>query len=169
MQDMPKSGDSLQTLVETYASLVYRLAYVRTGTRHDADDIFQEVFLRYVSSKPAFGDQEHEKAWFIRVTVNCCINLHKSAWRKKTAALSDQPQYMQDMPDRMEYDDLKAALALLPEKSRTVIHLHYFEGMTAEDIAGAIRIPASSVRVILSRTRKKLKAYLTDKEVCAHV
>ncbi|MDE6844540.1 MAG: hypothetical protein K2J99_02060 [Lachnospiraceae bacterium] len=57
--------------------------------RYDADDIHQDVFVRFLKKQPRFDDEEHEKAWFIRVTVNCCTNYHKTAWRRKTVSLSE--------------------------------------------------------------------------------
>ena len=169
MEERPNPTDAaFHNVLVSYSLLVYRLAYVRTGNRHDADDIYQEVFLRYVKANPAFESEEHGKAWFIRVTVNLCSNLLKSAWRKRTVILSDQPGYMDDIQDE-DYGELKAALLMLPPRSRTVIHLFYFENMTAEAIAKTLRMPASSVRVMLSRTRKKLKTYLIGEEAHVHV
>jgi RNA polymerase sigma-70 factor (ECF subfamily) len=161
--------DSYQALIDRHSLLVYRLAYMRTGNTYDADDIYQEVFLRCVRAKPKFRDEEHERAFLIRVTVNVSKNLLKSAWRRRTVPLLDQAVYMQDLPLQGECDDLKAALQALPKKSRTIIHLHYFENMTAEEIAKVLRIPASSVRVDLSRTRKKLKMKLMEEEALANV
>ena len=69
--------------------MVYRLAFARMGTKYDADEIFQEVFLRYLKKCPAFHDEEHEKAWFLRVTVNCCNKMHMSAWRRHTVELEE--------------------------------------------------------------------------------
>jgi RNA polymerase sigma-70 factor, ECF subfamily len=161
--------DSYQELIDRHSLLVYRLAYMRTGNKYDADDIYQEVFLRCVSAKPQFRDEEHERAYLIRVTVNVSKNLLKSAWHRRTAPLLNQEGYMQDQSLHGECDDLKAALQALPKKSRTIIHLHYFENMTAEEIAKALHMPASSVRVDLSRTRRKLKIKLMGEEALANV
>jgi RNA polymerase sigma-70 factor (ECF subfamily) len=163
------SADSYQALIDRYSLLVYRLAYVRTGNKFDADDIYQEVFLRCVRAKPQFRDEEHERAFLIRVTVNVSKNLLKSAWRRRTVPLFDQADFMQDLPLAGECDDLKAAIQKLPKKSRTIIHLHYFENMTAVEIGKALHIPASSVRVDLSRTRTKLKIILMGEEALANV
>ena len=65
-------------VVACYGAMVYRLAYARLQNRHDADDIFQEVFLRYVRRGPVFASYEHGKAWFLRVTINCCKNFWMS-------------------------------------------------------------------------------------------
>ena len=65
--------DSLsnEAMVKKYADMVYRLALVRTGNSWDADEVFQEVFLRYFRKKPVFTDENHRKAWLLKVTVNC--------------------------------------------------------------------------------------------------
>lgn len=163
----PQAREIIQSVIERHSLMVYRLAYVRAGTRHDADDIYQEVFLRYISSSPSFKCPEHEKAWFIRVTVNVSRNFLKSVWRKRTVTLTEEAGYMEDLYSGCT-SGLKEALAALPEKSRTVIHLHYFENMTAEEIAGALHMNAPAVRMMLSRARKKLKATLDTEEACAH-
>jgi RNA polymerase sigma-70 factor (ECF subfamily) len=163
----PQAREIIQSVIERHSLMVYRLAYVRTGTRHDADDIYQEVFLRYITASPAFTCPEHEKAWFIRVTVNVSRNFLKSAWRKRTVTLTEEAGYMEDMfPGSAS--GLKEALSALPEKSRMVIHLHYYENMTAEEIAAALHLTAPAVRMILSRARKKLKKTLRKEEAFAH-
>ena len=169
MAETPRqTNDLVQEIINRYSQLIYRLAYVRTGNRHDADDIYQEVFLRYVKACPSFRSEEHGKAWFIRVTANISNNLLKSAWRRKTVGIEDNAGYMDNIPIE-EYSDLKAALMHLPAVSLTVIHLYYFENMKADDIAKTLHMPSSSVRVQLSRTRKKLKTYLTVEEAQARV
>ena len=71
-----------EQLVSVYGDMVYRLAYAQTRSRHDADDIFQEVFLQTVRKRPVFDSVEHEKAWLLRVTLNCL----KSHWRRGDCA-----------------------------------------------------------------------------------
>ncbi len=162
-------ASSMQALIERHSPLVYRLAYVRSGNRHDAEDVFQEVFLRCVKAQPVFHDEEHERAFLIRVTVNVSRNLFASAWRRRIVPLEERMGLMQDPSLDGEYEDLLAALNTLPQKSRTILHLFYYENMTAEEIAKALHIPPSSVRVSLSRTRKKLKICLTAEEVLSNV
>lgn len=58
-------GDSVENVIQFYSGMVYRLAFARTGTKYDADEIFQEVFLRYIKKRPKFNDEEHRKAWLI--------------------------------------------------------------------------------------------------------
>lgn len=62
--------------IELYADTVRRLCIVHLKNHADAEDIFQTVFLKYVLSSVAFENDAHEKAWFIRVTVNACKDLY---------------------------------------------------------------------------------------------
>ena len=146
-------------VVAQYGNMVYRLAYARLQNRHDADDIFQEVFLRYIRRAPQFSNREHEKAWFLRTTINCCKNHWASAWQRKTTGLSEvlEQPIVHDNEDAQLLAD---ALAKLDGKYRVVLHLYYYEGMTAEQIARLQNIPAGTVRMQLSRGRTMLKELL---------
>ena len=87
-----RTGDSVAAAIERYGAMVYRLAYARTRSAADADDIFQEVFLKLLTHAPAFQSDGHEKAWLIRSRVNASVNLLKSAWRRlEGAPLPDSP------------------------------------------------------------------------------
>ena len=75
--------------VRRYSDMVYRLAFARTGNTADAEDVYQEVFLRYLRSDPQFTSEEHRKAWLLRVTINCAKKLHAAPWRRRTEPLSE--------------------------------------------------------------------------------
>ena len=81
--------EEARAAVERYGPMVYRLALAQTHSAHDADDVFQEVFLRYVRGAPDFTEEEHRKAWLLRVTANCCKKLRGSFWNKHTVSLSE--------------------------------------------------------------------------------
>lgn len=83
------ADDLLKETIEQYSPFVYRLAYSLVKSRSDADDIHQEVFIAYIKKRPGFESEEHERAWFIRVTVNFCKNLQKSAWKRKIVSLTE--------------------------------------------------------------------------------
>ena len=146
------TDDSMEYLIQKHAKTVYRLALARTGQKSDAEDVFQEVFLRYVRKKPRFQSEEHEKAWFLRVTVNCANNLYLSAFRKNTAPLDEKMLApVQDEPFLEEY------LQQLSPICRTVIHLYYYEGLQTEEIAKLLHKSPSTIRATLTRARKALK------------
>ena len=155
-------------VVAQYGNMVYRLAFAKLQNRHDADDIFQEVFLRYIRRAPQFSNREHEKAWFLRTTINCCKNYWASAWQRKTTGLSE----VSEQPVVYDNEDaqlLAEALAKLAHKYRVVLHLYYYEGLTAEEIGKVQGIPAGTVRMQLSRGRAMLKELLlqSDSELFA--
>lgn len=89
MHESLRTNDYVDDIIEEYSRTVYRLAYAQTKNKNDADDVFQEVFLRYIRKKPSFGSKEHEKAWFIRVTINCCKNIWISTKKRNTAQLDE--------------------------------------------------------------------------------
>ena len=125
---MDRTSQAEET-VRRYSDMVYRLAFARTGNTADAEDVYQEVFLRYLRSDPQFTSEEHRKAWLLRVTVNCCKKLHRSFWRRNTVALSEA------IPARNpEEGELLELLKGLPEKYRAVLHLYYYEGYQTAEI-----------------------------------
>lgn len=148
--------DGLEQVIRRYADIVYRLAYARMGNPADADDVFQDVFLRYAEKAPAFADEEHRKAWLIRVTVNRCRSHYRSSWWRRIVPMEGAAQAEAPSHDPA----LEAALAKLPAKYRDVIHLYYFENYAAEEIAALLELPPATVRSQLARARKKLEQLL---------
>ena len=146
---------------EKYADEVYRLAFVRTGSRSDSDDILQEVFLRYMRAWDKMQSEEHVKATLIRITVNCSIGLLTSAWFKKTVPLDE------NIPTADEYGEgnVLGEVLKLPLKYRTVIHLYYYMGYSVEEIAELTKTNPSTVKTRLSRARGRLKKTLEAEDL----
>ena len=153
---MAYTQEQMQRFVVEYGPCVYRLAMAQLRHSADADDVYQEVFLRLIRSKPEFESPAHQKAWFIRVTVNCCRDLLKKHNRR------DLPLEERDQHPRQaeEYDALAFALDALPERYRTLVHLYYYEGYRTEEIAQLLKMNASTVRSGLKRARKRLKDFM---------
>ena len=158
--------EEAQRLVEAHGQAVYRLAYARTGSRADAEDVTQETFLRLVSAAPVFRDGDHCRAWLLRVALNCAADLHRSAWRRRSAPLEEAAALA--APEREEDGVLEAVLAL-PEAYRAPVHLFYYEGMSVEEIARVLGKGAGAVRTRLSRARRMLREMLSETEGEAHV
>ena len=153
--------EEARRLVEEYGSMVYRLAYARTGSRADAEDITQEVFLRLVRAAPAFRDGEHRRAWLLRVTANCAKDFFRAPWRRhrpleEAAALA--------APGPEEGRGVLGAVLALPERYRTVVHLFYYEELSVAEIAAALGKSEGAVRTRLSRARGMLRAALAGEE-----
>jgi len=151
--------NSLEDVVAKYSNMVYKLAVCQMRNKNDADDIFQEVFFRYVKTRPCFDSEEHRKAWLIRVTVNCCKSMYSSAWLKKIVPLDDTITF-----ETKEENDLFSELQKLPLKYRMVIHLFYYEDMSIDDICMALNKKPSAVKMQLLRARKMLKEIIKEED-----
>ena len=151
--------EDTERVILQYSDMVYRLAFSRTGTREDADDIYQEVFYRYLKKHPTFVSEEHRKAWLLRVTINCSNSFLTSPWRKRRAELSNDIPF-EDEENQYLYTELN----LLPEKYRDVSHLFYYEEMTAEEIGRLLHRKASTVRTQLTRAREMLREMVKEND-----
>jgi len=159
MKILPSRAEGdIGPIIETYKSTVYAIALTRTGNRHDAEDIFQEVFLAYCRKQPSFNGEEHRKAWLIKTTVNCSKKL-LSRGRSGTVPLEEAS----GVPYEFQFEEdtsLYAALCGLPEKYRTAMHLFYFEDLSAEEIGKTLNIRPGTVRMRLTRGRELLREKL---------
>lgn len=144
--------------METHGDTVYRLALCRMQNTADAEDVYQDVFLRLLDQRAEDWDGEHTKAWLIRTTLNRCADLHRFRLRRPVLALEDIPELARPADDSAA--GLWDAVARLPEKLRTAVHLHYAEGYSTEEIAALLGVPAATVRTRLHRARRQLKDLL---------
>ncbi len=168
------AAESFDEVMELYMPMVYRIAFSRLGERSEAEDVTQEVFLRYFRAGLTYNDEEHRKAWLIRCAVNCAKNTAGSAWNRHKAseglpentADDDNEQTASCCEEQYEKAERRMsvlnAVMSLPEKYRTVIHLFYFEDMSVAQISEAVGAGESAVKSRLSRARKMLKPLLSD-------
>ncbi len=148
-------NEYIEYLVEKYADMVYRLALSRTRNKENSEDVFQEVFLRVSKRLPDFESEEHEKAWLIRVTINCSKNIINSKWNRIVDILEQDLKQDEIKMDEVYYDVLR-----LPQKYRTVIHLFYYENLQIKEISDILNTKETTVKTWLSRGRQKLKNIL---------
>jgi len=149
--------DELCNAMELHGNTIYRLALCRTQNIADAEDVYQDVFLRLFFQSTDEWSGEHLKAWLIRTTLNRCADLHRFRIRRPVLPLEELPDTVQMTDEAAELWD---AVASLPEKLRIPIHLHYGEGFSTEEIAVMLGVPAATVRTRLHRARTKLKDLL---------
>lgn len=147
--------------VERWGDLVWRLALARTGSVPDAEDVFQEVFLRYFRHEDKLESDEHRKAWLIRCTINRAKSLVMSPWRRRTVPLETAAEV--GVAD--DYREVYAAVLALPAKYRTVIHLYYFEGLSVAETAAALGRAEGTVKSQLNRGRDLLRKALKEDEL----
>ncbi len=148
--------------VNTYSDTVYRVALNITHNPHDSFDISQEVFIRLVKNYEKIKDREHLKAWLIRVAVNCSRSFMRTKTLHEVISFDDiKERSYSYIPD----EDLEITKLVwkLPEKYSIAIHLFYYEEMKISEIAEALGISQSAVKLRLLRGREKLKN-LIEKE-----
>ena len=144
--------------IDRYADLVRRVCMIHLKNHADTEDIFQTVFLKYVTSTTEFESEEHEKAWFIRVTINACKDLLRSFFRSRTVSLDD----LLEQPDQVleDHREVLEAVLALPDKYRDVVYLHYYEGYTAPEIGTFLHKNPNTVYTLLTRARDELRKML---------
>lgn len=141
---------------------VWRLALAQTGSKEDAEDVYQDVFLRLAQSATEFSSQEHLKAWLLRVAVNRCHDVARLRSRRPAVPLDSMPFEPSDAGP-LSPDEVRAlweAVGELPESMRVVIHLYYQEGYSGKEIAEVLGIEPSTVRTRLQRARAQLRTSL---------
>lgn len=142
-------------IIEKYADMVYRIALTRCGTVENAEDVFQDVFMKYSEKKPKFENSEHEKAWFIRVTINLTKNLKQSVWNKRVVNLDENMSF-----EKKEEQDIFSSVCELPQNYRTVIYLLYYEGYKVKEISELMKKSEGTIKTWLFRAREILKEKL---------
>ena len=139
---------------------MYRIAFLFVANESDAEDILQEVFMKLLYEPPEFKSGEHEKAWLIKVTQNKCKNLLKASHRKNLS-INELiiPGVSADDDLRM---DVLRQIILLPLKYKSAVILYYYNDYSVEQIAKALHITRSAVKMRLKKGREILKKELEE-------
>ena len=173
--------DKIESIIDKYSNTVFHLALATTKNKEMAEDIFQEVFIKFIKRKRAFENVEHEKAWMIRVTLNCCKDLWKSAWLRHTVPLEEYQENNNTISDSNEAmnkvkgeiyhqmsittdnnEDVYIAVMNLPEKYRIPIHLFYYEELSVAEISTVLKANKNTIATRLKRAREILKKDLDE-------
>ncbi|MCH5203154.1 MAG: sigma-70 family RNA polymerase sigma factor [Oscillospiraceae bacterium] len=164
-----RTDESFDEVMRLYIPTVYRIAFERLGNSADADDVTQEVFIRYFKADKTFESEEHRKFFLIRVTINCVNSFARSSWFKNRvhtdalenfAELSAGDTTAENTEKTAAKRAIIEAVLKLPEKYRTAVHLFYFEDMSIAQIAKVTNQKEATVKSQLSRARQKLKKLL---------
>ena len=153
-----RSEQEVNRAVERYADMVRRLCMLHLKNAADTEDIFQNVFLKYVLRSMPFESEAHEKAWFIRVTINACKDLLKSFSRSRTVSLDEVVQLPAETPP--DHREVLEAVLSLPPKYKDVVYLHYYEGYTAPEISRMLGKNVNTVYTRLNRSKQLLREKL---------
>ena len=141
--NLKNTPSEIDRLIDKYKSTVYGIAIARLGSKADADDVFQEVFLAAYRKGITVKDNDEEKFWLIRTTLNQCKKITLSSFFRSR-----------------EENDVFCAVTELPEKYRMVVYLYYFEEVSTDEIAKIMKVRSGTVRMQLTRAREMLKEKL---------
>ena len=154
-----RSEEDINRAIGKYADMVKRICVLHLKNHADTEDIFQTVFLKYALHTSAFQSEEHEKAWFVRVTVNQCKDFLKNFFRSKTLSLDILEEIPAQNPEKK---DILVTVLSLPEKYREVIYLFYYENYQAKEIARILGKNTNTIFTLLKRGRNILKKKLEE-------
>ena len=149
-----------ERITTKYLDCIYRVAVNGCQNYADAEDVVQDTFLKLWKQGGKFEDEEHLRKWLIRVTVNGCNSLWRSAWKRRTTYLEEmtkEPAF--STPER---SNLYFAVRELPQKYRQIVHLYYFEEYSVKEIADIMGLSETAVQTRLQRARQKLKEILKE-------
>ncbi len=155
MQKKEKSFDSkyIKVLVDKYSNMIFRICYGVLCNRDDAEDALQDTFLKYLTKAPEFQDDEHEKAWLIRVATNISKNMSIVRYRRKTIVTDELVDIGVTNEDRYVFE----AISELPVKFKIAMMLYYIEGYSVKEVSKIISVSEDAVRKRLQKGRELLK------------
>lgn len=146
---------TIERLVQKYSSMVLQIAYQYSFNKSEAEDITQEVFIKLYNNIKKIKNEEHIKAWLIRVTINLSIDYNRNYWNKNTTSLDDNYKYFDE-----ETKDVFNELKKLTPEYRNIIYLYYYQGYKISEISEILSMNQNTVSSYLNRARKELKHIL---------
>lgn len=152
--------EDVRKVVLKYSDMLYKICIVILCNEQDVQDAIQDTFCRYMEKKPNFRNEEHEKAWLIRVATNICRDMIRFRIRHPKISIDGLEN---SLVAPAQKETLKELLEL-PVKQKIVIYLHYVEGYHIKEIADILGITEGAVKMRLKRGREQMQ--LSWKEAC---
>ena len=150
---LARPADEIESVIENYGNMLFRLCLMILGNASDAEDVIQETMIKYLQKAPKFQSAEHEKAWLIKVSANHCKDVLRFRSRHQMVDIEQMKEFIEDESD----SEIIEALMTLPEKYKVVLMLHYVEGYSTKEIAEMIGKTSSAVKMRLQKGRTLLK------------
>lgn len=145
--------DIRETVIK-YSDTLYKVCIVILCNEQDAQDAIQDTFCRYLEKKPEFRDEEHEKAWLIKVATNICRDMIRFRIRHPKVCI-DEVENTLAAPEQKE---VFRELLELPVRQKAAMYLHYVEGYQIKETAKILGITESAVKIRLLRGRKQMRS-----------
>jgi len=147
---------SFEQVLKKYADAVTRVCIVHCGNQTDAQDCFQNVFLKLYQSDTDFESEAHIRAWLIRVAVNECTDWYRQFWKRRIILTDEIPDRNSELMQEQE-DSVIPYLMKLPFKYRRILYSHYYEDKKIAEISTELKLSENTVKTQLVRGRKLLE------------
>lgn len=174
MINRARDGDkkAFGKLIEHYQNRIFAVTYGIVGSRHDAEDIAQDTFIKAYEGIRRLKNGTAFYSWLIRIAVNTSLNYKKSSQKTRTVPLDtiSEPVYQGENPDayvenREGMERVETLLNELPSEHRAVLVLREIEGLSYEEISVLLDIPLGTVKSRINHAREKLRRAVKGKEV----
>lgn len=151
----PAKLEAFESAYTAYSPLVFRVAFSHMQNREDAEDLLHDVFIKYMEKMQFLSDEDHKRAWLVRVTVNAC----RDALRKRSYRNHLSLDEVAEIPcsDQTEESGIFSLLNTLSPADKNIILLHDLEGYALKEVAAMLGIGLSAAKMRLSRARERLK------------
>ena len=154
----------IEQLIHTYGDYLYRVAFIYTKDERAAEEIVQDVFLKFHQTRHRYDERASLKTYLTKMTVNRSYDYLRS-WKRRTYSLLEQLTGTNMGADyhvvrKEERGEITSAVLKLSVKYREVLLLYYYEGLQVLEIAEFLQVPVSTVKTRLQRGREKLKQLL---------
>ena len=146
----------IEALMDSYGNLLWRTGIMMLGEPQDVQDMIQEVLLKYMQKRPVFHDAEHEKAWLLRVAVNLCRDMLRLRSRRRYFPIDELEPEAVGSTDA-ESREILEKIAMLPQKWKSVLLLHYIEGYSLKEISEILDVSENAVKKRMQRAKEALR------------
>ncbi len=146
----------IEALMDSYGNLLWRTGIMMLGEPQDVQDMIQEVLLKYMQKRPVFHDAEHEKAWLLRVAVNLCRDMLRLLSRRRYFPIDELEPEAVGSTDA-ESREILEEIAMLPQKWKSVLLLHYIEGYSLKEISEILDVSENAVKKRMQRAKEALR------------
>ena len=154
--------DDFEILVEKYADTVTRICFINLENRADAEDAWQNVFIKLFKSKKIWSKPEDElRKWLVTVTLNECRDIKRKLFHRSHYDIDElNVSYSEDFNR-----EVISAVRSLPLKYLQVIELYYFEGYSVAEISDILSANENTVKSRLKRGRELLKGEFLNEQL----
>lgn len=148
----------LEITIKAYGNLIYRTCFFMLRNKQDAEDVMQDTFCKYMLNQKEFNDEEHKKAWLLKVSQNMCRNIIKYKKIHPYMSFEDVEETLLGSGEA-EKEDIEEIIRVsnLSYDYKSVVMLYYYEEYSVNEIADILDISPSAVKKRLQRARQKLK------------